>query len=79
MSDTVRFAEFDGQHVELLPARTVLSVFAQIPVGDASTTNGGTNSGGGLSLSPTKLLGLTGSNTAPDGTNADGNSGDAHS
>jgi hypothetical protein len=29
MSDTVNFTELDGQHVELLPARTVLSMFAQ--------------------------------------------------
>ncbi len=28
MSDTVSFAELDGQHVELLPARTVLSLFS---------------------------------------------------
>ncbi|MGH3981337.1 MAG: hypothetical protein ACRDST_01270 [Pseudonocardiaceae bacterium] len=28
MSDTVSFAELDGQHVELLPARTVLSMFS---------------------------------------------------
>jgi hypothetical protein len=27
MSDTVSFAELDRQHVELLPARTVLSMF----------------------------------------------------
>ena len=29
MSDTVSFAELDGQHVQLLPARTVLSMFSQ--------------------------------------------------
>lgn len=29
MSDALSFAEFDGQQVELLPARTVLSLFAQ--------------------------------------------------
>ncbi len=29
MSDTVNFAELDGQHVELLPARTVMSMFAR--------------------------------------------------
>jgi hypothetical protein len=27
MSDALSFAEIDGQHVELLPARTVLSLF----------------------------------------------------
>ena len=29
MSDAQSFAELDGQQVELLPARTVLSMFAQ--------------------------------------------------
>ncbi|MGB6165655.1 MAG: hypothetical protein WBF75_24390 [Pseudonocardiaceae bacterium] len=29
MSDALNCAEFDGQQVELLPARTVLSMFAQ--------------------------------------------------
>ena len=28
MSDALSFAEVDGQHVELLPARTVMSMFA---------------------------------------------------
>ena len=27
MTDALNFAEIDGQHVELLPARTVLSLF----------------------------------------------------
>jgi len=33
MSDTVSFADFDGQHVELLPARTVLSMFSAVDGG----------------------------------------------
>jgi hypothetical protein len=36
MSDTVNFAELDGQHVELLPARTVLSMFSADDGGIAS-------------------------------------------
>jgi hypothetical protein len=28
MSDALSFADIDGQHVELLPARTVLSLFS---------------------------------------------------
>ena len=28
MSDTLNFAQLDGQHVELLPARTVMSLFS---------------------------------------------------
>lgn len=35
MSDAVSFAELDGQHVELLPARTVLSVFSAQDTGGA--------------------------------------------
>lgn len=31
MSDSLSFAEIDGQHVELLPARTVLSLFGDDP------------------------------------------------
>ena len=36
MSDALSFAEIDGQHVELLPARTVLSLFT---VGGGKTNN----------------------------------------
>lgn len=28
MSDTLRFAQLDGQHMELLPARTVMLLFS---------------------------------------------------
>ena len=37
MSDALSFADIDGQHVELLPARTVLSLFS---LGDG---DGGSN------------------------------------
>jgi len=40
MSDTLSFAELDGQHVELLPARTVLSLF------NFSGANGGIGGAG---------------------------------
>jgi hypothetical protein len=40
MSDTVTFAEIDGQYVELLPARTVLSTFS---MGEVGGPNGGGN------------------------------------
>ncbi len=39
MSDAMSFTEIDGQHVELLPARTVLSLF--------STGDGGRGGNGG--------------------------------
>ncbi|HET9255250.1 MAG TPA: hypothetical protein VFO16_08620 [Pseudonocardiaceae bacterium] len=40
MSDALSFAEIDGQRVELLPARTVLSLY--------SAEGAGSNSGGGI-------------------------------
>lgn len=58
MSDVLSFAEIEGQHAELLPARTVMSLFSldagddDTVVADAcqSTTTGG----------PTGLLALLG-------------------
>jgi hypothetical protein len=46
MSDALSFAEIDGQHMELLSARTVMSVLATGATGDgtASSTPAG-NSG----------------------------------
>lgn len=42
MSDAMSFAELDGQHVELLAARTVLSVFnTRFSAADAATSPGG--------------------------------------
>jgi hypothetical protein len=41
MSDAVSLTELDGQHVELLPARTVLSMFSATQGGaGGSATNG---------------------------------------
>lgn len=37
MSDAMSLAELEGQHVELLPARTVLSLFS---VGDQGANGG---------------------------------------
>ncbi len=72
MSDTVSFAELDGQHVELLPARTVLSVFSAQDTGGA---------GPGV-LAPDQVtkvvLGLAGvptPNAGPDGTSNEGRGG----
>jgi hypothetical protein len=44
VSDELSFAEVDGQHVELLPARTVLSVFS---TGATSGPHGGDTGAGG--------------------------------
>ena len=43
MSDVLTFAEIDGQHVELLPARTVMSMFA-------SDCGCGDDEGGGINI-----------------------------
>jgi hypothetical protein len=77
MSNTVSFAELDRQHVELLPARTVLSMFsAQIPIGDAdSTTSNGPNSGGDAGALVTGVTGIGGMNSGDAGSNTDGGSG----
>jgi hypothetical protein len=40
MSDALSFADIDGQHVELLPARTVLSLFS---LGDPGDSDSGTS------------------------------------
>ena len=53
MSDALSFAEIEGQHVELLPARTVLSMFS---VGGA----GGSRGGGGGGGAGTGVPGVTG-------------------
>jgi hypothetical protein len=45
MSDTLSYAELDGQHVELWPARTVLSSFVQ-----GSTGGNGLDSFGGVGV-----------------------------
>jgi hypothetical protein len=42
MSDTLNFTEIDTQHIELLPARTVMSVFRTAGTTGGQTTTGGT-------------------------------------
>jgi hypothetical protein len=46
MSDALSFAEIDGQHVELLPARTVMSMFSTGGAGRGG--NGGEGGKGGV-------------------------------
>ena len=55
MSDALSFVQMDGEHVELLPARTVLSLFCGItgiartdgpPGASEAGSNGGASSGG---------------------------------
>ena len=46
MSDTLSFAEIDGQHVELLPARTVLSLVSACGCDHGSHGGGGGGNAG---------------------------------
>jgi hypothetical protein len=66
MSDAMNLTEIDGQHVELLPARTVLSVFVTSGGGSCPGT---TQTGGlaGAGSQDTGALGLAGALGAPVG------------
>src|SRR5919112_38705 len=46
MSDALSFAEIDGQDVELLPARTVLSLFSAVGGNGGIAGDGGSGTGG---------------------------------
>jgi hypothetical protein len=48
MIDALSFAEVDRQDVELLPARTVLSLFGMGGGGNCNVGNGSFNGGGGI-------------------------------
>ncbi|MGH3825910.1 MAG: hypothetical protein ACRDQX_01850, partial [Pseudonocardiaceae bacterium] len=68
MSDALSFVEVEGQRVELLPARTVMSLFAA--GGGTAVGGSGGHGAGGLgvvaSVIPVTLFG-TQSNSAGDG------------
>ena len=73
MSDALSSAELTGQHVELLPARTVLSTFAQ----DSGGGNGakGLDSFGGFGLGAPildKIFPGSGNAHGGDGQSANG-------
>jgi hypothetical protein len=79
MSDALSFAEIDGQHVELLPARTVLSLFSagcgcKGGGGDGGTGGAGGNAQGGLGINILSGIGILGTGTASAG-NATGGAG----
>jgi hypothetical protein len=76
MSDALSFAEIDGQHLELLPARTVMSTFA-MGGGDGGTGGaGGSGQGGvGVNLLNINVLG-TQVNSAGNGVGGAGGSAD---
>ena len=76
MSDALSFAEIDGQHVELLPARTVLSLVAMGKGGGDGGAGGpgGNGRGGiGVNLLNINVLGDQ-ANSAGDGVGGPGGS-----
>jgi hypothetical protein len=72
MYDAVSFAELDRQHVELLPVRTVLSMFSRQDSGGA-IPNGVTP--GQVGQTVLTMLGLSTSSSGSDGSDAAGNGG----
>lgn len=80
MSDALGFAEIDGQQVELLPARTVLSGYGGAMAGDGGEggTGGSGHGQGGLGINALNinLLGTQG-NSAGDGFGIGGPGGSA--
>jgi hypothetical protein len=81
MFDALSFAEIDGQHVELLPARTVLSLFGTgcgCDGGGSHTGGNGGNGGnaqGGLGVNILSGIGILGPGTASAGDATGGNGG----
>jgi hypothetical protein len=81
MSDTLSFAEVDGQHVELLPARTVMSMFST--GGGCEAGNGGTGghggaAQGGLGINILSGIGILGKGIASAGDATGGAGGSAN-
>jgi hypothetical protein len=81
MSDALSFVEADAQHVELLPARTVMSL---LPLHDSGGRGGNAGDGGkggqgrggiGLNILNIALFGDQ-INSAGDGTGGEGGSAD---
>jgi hypothetical protein len=74
MSDALSFAEIDGQHVELLPARTVLSCCGG---GGGGKGGDGGNAQGGLGINILSGIGILGTGTASAGDAFGGAGGSA--
>jgi hypothetical protein len=80
MSDALSFAEIDGQHVELLPARTVMSMFSTggCEAGDGGTGGAGGSAQGGLGINILSGIGILGTGIASAGDATGGNGGSAN-
>ncbi len=77
MSDAVSFTEIDGQHVELLPARTVLSLFS-LHGGNGGNGGGGGDAQGGLGINVLSGIGVLGTGSASAGDALGGAGGSAN-
>ncbi|PZS38065.1 MAG: hypothetical protein DLM62_15760 [Pseudonocardiales bacterium] len=72
----MNLADLDGEHVELLPARTVLSTISpRIPIGNASGSGSGLGGGDDVLNFTMSVLGMSGGNHGADGGSADGSNG----
>lgn len=71
MSDTVSSAELEGQHPELLPARTVLSLFS---AGNGGTASNGDDATGkfGMTIAGIQIPPGAGNAVGASGMSADG-------
>ncbi len=81
MSDALSFADIAGQDVELLPARTVMSMFSmggECEAGDGGTGGAGGNAQGGLGINVLSGLGVLGTGTATAGGATGGAGGSAN-
>jgi hypothetical protein len=65
MSGTVSFTEFDGQHAELLAARTVLSIFFAGGGKGGSANDGGNNVVSDLTSTVSSLTQTSSTNIPP--------------
>ena len=70
MSDALSFVEIDGQHAELLPARTV--------AGDGGTGGNGGAAQGGLGINILSGIGILGTGIASAGDATGGAGGSAN-
>ncbi len=76
MYDALSFAEIDGQHVELLPARTVMSMFtAGCGCEEGGDGGNGGSAQGGLGINILSGIGILGTGVAGAGDAVGGNGG----
>jgi hypothetical protein len=72
MSDAMSCADFAEQYIELLPARTVLSLFTTDPFGGGEAGKAGANGQGEHGFTFLGWFGWGGSNPAPSTTDLSG-------